>query len=224
MEMFLKKRNIPFEIVDLYQENLLPTDRSRLGAIIVLGGPMNVDDENRFPYLIEEKSFIRRCVEDSVPVLGICLGAQLLARVFDAQVYKNQHSELGCMDVELTKEGMKNPLFDQISSPMTVFQWHGDTFDLPKGADLLAQSPACLHQAFSVNNRFYGLQFHIEAGWEDAQRWAAAYLPDLQGAERKAAQAVLEIRRQEWSDSIQRDGWQLFENFFVSIAGFNKRT
>ena len=125
--------------------------------LIVLGGPMSVNDEAAFPWLRDEKRFVRRSIETGVPLLGICLGAQLIAAALDARVYPNRHREIGWFPVYRTPDepGVFPERFD-------AFHWHGETFDLPSGAALLARSAACEHQAFAVGRSVVGLQFHLE--------------------------------------------------------------
>ncbi len=218
LEMFLRERNIPYEIRDLYAGNQLPEEVTAYGAVVILGGPMNVDEEHRYSYLRQEKKFIGDCLQKRIPVLGICLGAQLLARTLGARVYRNYEPEIGCMTVDLTPAGENSPLFFGISSPADVFQWHGDTFDLPDGAKHLARSSCCPHQAFGYEDFAFGLQFHIEVTREEAQKWATTYLPDLHGEEKKAALELMEITEERWPNEISRTAEKLCRNFWGSIA------
>lgn len=130
--------------------------------LIVMGGPMGVYDEDEFPWLAEEKKFIEKAIAKGKKVVGICLGAQLVAEVLGAKVYKNAHKEIGWMPVELTEEGKKHRFFGHLPTQYTTFHWHGDTFDLPPGAIHLAKSQACTHQAFVYNDQVIGLQYHME--------------------------------------------------------------
>ena len=128
--------------------------------LIVLGGPMSVNDETGFPWLRDEKRFVRRSIEAGVPLLGICLGAQLIASALDARVYPNRHREIGWFPVYRTPvdPGVTSVFPDRFDA----FHWHGETFDLPSGAALLARNDACEHQAFAVGRSVVGLQFHLE--------------------------------------------------------------
>lgn len=130
------------------------------GMLIVLGGPMSVYEEDRHPWLIREKRFVRQCVEDGKPVLGICLGAQMLAEALGGTVRRNDQKEIGWHPVRRTAE--KHPIFDGMPETFVSFQWHGDTFTLPEGARRLAYSEACGNQAFAYGDRVLGLQFHLE--------------------------------------------------------------
>ncbi len=154
--------------------------------LIMMGGSMSVNDEDRLPWLASEKRFIREFIQTGKPVLGICLGAQLIASSLGARVYPNTVKEIGWFDVEglsVEKSAFSFP------RSFTVFQWHGETFDLPDGAVRLARSPVCENQALQVGARTIGLQFHLEMtrqGVEDiAQncRHELVPAPYIQGAE-----------------------------------------
>lgn len=219
--LFLKQRNIPFEIRDLYGGMNLPDKTQDYGAIVILGGPMNIYEEDRFPFLTAEKSFIRECLDSNIPILGICLGGQLLADALGGSVRPNEKSEIGWMDVNLTEEGFRSDIFAGISSPVPVFQWHGDTFEIPFGAKHLAWSPNCRNQAFSYKNRFIGLQFHLEVAAEEAIRWAKTYLPDTHGENRKAAERLIQDTNNEKSEQTLPVYERFAKNFFCGIAGYS---
>ena len=141
-------------------------------ALLVFGGPMNVDEHARFPWLVPETAAIRQAVLGGLPVLGVCLGAQLLARALGAPVTRNPVPEVGLLDIELTDAGASDPLFAGWPRSAPVVQWHSDTFALPAGATLLASSPACLNQAFRYGECAYGLQFHPEVTADMVAEWA----------------------------------------------------
>jgi len=129
-------------------------------VLIIMGGPMGVYDESELSWLKEEKGLIATAIQDGKKVLGICLGSQLIAEVCGSNVYPNHQKEIGWFPISGTSE------FDGL----TVFHWHGDTFDLPNGAELVASSPACKHQAFWIGDTILGLQFHLEVREEDVKR------------------------------------------------------
>jgi GMP synthase-like glutamine amidotransferase len=130
--------------------------------IIVLGGPMGVYDEDKFPWLITEKEFISKAIQEKKNVIGICLGAQLIASALGAKVYPNTQKEIGWFPVKLTPSGTSSSFFKNIPQQFNAFHWHGDTFELPEGSCWLAESDACKIQAFSFSNHVLGLQFHLE--------------------------------------------------------------
>jgi GMP synthase-like glutamine amidotransferase len=129
-------------------------------GLILMGGPMSANDD--LPWVPHELAAIREAANRGIPVLGVCLGAQLIARALGARVYPNAEKEIGWSPVHFTAAAAADPLFHGFSDPETVFQWHAETFDLPPGAEHLAYSSACRHQAFRVGANVYGLQFHLE--------------------------------------------------------------
>lgn len=138
--------------------------------LIVMGGPMNVYEEEQYPWLIQEKRLIREAIAENKFVLGICLGAQLIANVLRARVSKNAHKEIGWYPVYLTEPGKGSPVFSVLPDTFTAFHWHGDTFELPVGAKWIAKSEGCVNQAFEYDGRVFGLQFHLESSDESIQR------------------------------------------------------
>ena len=149
-------------------------------GIVAMGGPMSVNDEERLPWLRDEKRLIAGAVEAGVPFFGACLGVQLLAASLGARVYPGSAPEVGLMPVTLTDAAAEDPLFAGLPRELPTFQWHGDTFDLPPGAVLLASSPAFENQAFRYGPTAYGVQFHLEvsahllAEWGEVPEYAAA--------------------------------------------------
>lgn len=131
--------------------------------LVVMGGPMNIYEEDRYPWLAGEKLFIKQAIEDKKIVLGLCLGGQLIADVIGGQVTKNPDKEIGWFPVRLSDEARKSPLFSFFPPEPVVFEWHGDTFSsLPEEAIVVAENNACAHQAFVYRNRVFGFQFHLE--------------------------------------------------------------
>lgn len=154
---WLSRHATSCQIVRLYAGEECPAPAG-VDLLLILGGPMSVNDEGEFPWLRAEKAFIRQVIDRDRPVLGICLGSQLIASALGAAVRPNFHKEIGWLAIEGI--ATRTP----ISLPsMTVFQWHGDTFDLPENAILLARSKACAHQAFSYKEKVLALQFHLES-------------------------------------------------------------
>ena len=146
----------------LYANDPLP-DPGAIDWLVVMGGPMAVYEEDRYEWLVPEKRFIERVLARGIPALGVCLGSQLLAEVLGGKVYKHERQEIGWFPVELTETGRASPLLEGLPGSFTPLHWHGDTFSLPDGAQHLAESEACAHQAFAYGERVLGLQFHLEA-------------------------------------------------------------
>lgn len=169
----------------------LPPDLEGHGGLVVLGGFMSVHDQADFPHLARAEDLIRLAVARGLPTLGVCLGAQLIAKAFGARVAPNRVKEIGVDRVTLTAAGAADPLFAGLGPEVPVFQWHGDTFDLPPGGVLLAESPACRHQAFRLGPNAYGLQFHLEVTEDMVAAWAQAYREELLAHDGRTPEALV---------------------------------
>lgn len=168
---YANERGLSLDIVPLYGKYSMPIVAD-YDAVVILGGSMGVYEE--YSGKADELSAIRANL-DTVPMLGICLGAQLLAYAHGGSVYPyvkdgKRCKEIGYYQVQLTQEGLSSPLFRGFEDTFSVLQWHGDTFDIPEGGALLATDSICPHQAFSRGNS-YGVQFHIEATPEIVADW-----------------------------------------------------
>jgi GMP synthase-like glutamine amidotransferase len=157
--------------IELGNGEKLPDSLHDVSAVIILGGPMNVDEEDIYPFLEEEEKLIRKALIEEIPMLGICLGAQLIAKTCSAAVTKASEKEIGWYHVTLTEEGQEDLLFRGLPKNIPVFQWHEDTFELPANGVLLAQSKKCRNQAFRIGDNVYGLQFHIEVTDDMIEEW-----------------------------------------------------
>ncbi len=146
-------------------------DLDRYAAIVVLGGPMNVDDIERYPNLATEVAVLQEAVDRDMSVLGICLGAQLLARALGGEVRPGARREIGWHDVELTDAGSTDPVLSSFTDVQRVFQWHEDNIELPSGCERLAGSSVCPVQAFRHGEHAYGFQFHLEVDRFLIERW-----------------------------------------------------
>lgn len=147
--------------------------------LLIMGGPMGVNDESAYPWLVQEKQFIQQVITQtpSCPILGICLGAQLLAHVLGATVQKNPQPEFGWWPITLSDNNHK--LLTDLPRKLTVLHWHNDTFAIPAGAQLLTSSIACENQAFVYRNNIVGLQFHVELDVKMAAQWTIECAADL---------------------------------------------
>jgi GMP synthase (glutamine-hydrolysing) len=173
----LKSKKIDLEIIKAYKGDSVP---ETLGdGLIVLGGPMGVYDQGNYPWLKLELHAIRKCLELSLPLLGICLGSQMLASVAGAQVYRGALPEVGWYPVSLTEEGRLDPLLLGLPPEFMAFHWHGDTFTLPPDAVRLARSSYYPEQVFKVGKNAYGFQCHLETTEEMIKSWASVYAKEL---------------------------------------------
>lgn len=159
IETWAQKSGYILSATKMYEQHMFPS-LDEFDMLVIMGGPMGTYEEDKYPWLRDEKAFVRKVIDAGKPVVGICLGSQIIASALGAEVYANKEKEIGWMPVDLTNEAVS--LFDATSSSPVIFQWHGDTFDLPQGAKLLASSDVCTNQAFLYNNNVLGLQFHFE--------------------------------------------------------------
>lgn len=152
-----------------FENEKLP-EMSEFDWLIVMGGTMSVYDEGKFPWLTEEIDFIREAIREGKTVLGICLGSQLISVSLGARVYQNGEKEIGWFDIEFTSSAKENKLFSGLGDKLTVFHWHGDTFDLPYKAVHMASSAGCRNQAYLYGNKVLALQFHLETTEKSLQQ------------------------------------------------------
>ena len=171
LDPLLRDSGFRIRYVNFGRSNYKIPEPKNYDGLIVLGGPMNVDQTDEYPYLIPELEAIKKIIGLDIPVLGICLGSQLVAKALGSKVKKNKEKEIGWYKVEPTKDGKDDPLISNFNVEEKIFQWHGDTFELPKGAVHLAKSPLCRNQAFKYGNNIYGFQFHLEVDEPMINRW-----------------------------------------------------
>lgn len=170
-------RGLQLRLCHPYHGESLPS-LEELDGLVVMGGPMGVADTAEHPHLARESELIAALARAGRPVLGVCLGAQLLAYSLGASVYQGEQAEIGCGAVSLTEAGREDPVLGSVgAATLPVMHWHRDTFALPADASLLASSELFPHQAFRVGEHAYGLQFHVEVELELARAWRE-HLPD----------------------------------------------
>jgi GMP synthase (glutamine-hydrolysing) len=193
-------------------------------GLIVLGGPMNVDEVDIYPNLAYEVRSIREAVRSGMPVLGICLGSQLIAKALGARVYKNKEKEIGWYDLSPTGAGGSDPLLSHFSGTEKVFQWHGDTFDLPEGGVLLASSPLCRNQAFRYGENVYGLQFHLEVDEPMVERWLRipGNKKEIEELDGKIDPERIKRETHEYIPRLKELSDSAFAGF-IGFFGFNKK-
>jgi len=177
--------------IDLQNGDACPKTTDGFDLVIILGGPMNVYETTKYPFLIDEMKLIEDGLKQEKKMVGFCLGSQLIASALGAKVFKNRAKEIGWYDVSLTDDGKKSHLFLTLPEQFRAFQWHGDTFDLPASALHLAESKLCTNQAFAYKN-VVGLQFHIEVEPEDILAWCNAYADELNSEMGEGGKAGIE--------------------------------
>lgn len=174
-----KAKSYPVAYTDFFESNYKIPSPADYDVMVVMGGPMGTYEEDKYEWLKPEKKAIKEAIDGDKVVIGICLGSQLIANALGAEVYKNKEKEIGFWSIQFTDEGKKTALFETFGDEITVFQWHGDTFDLPEGAIRIASSEACLNQAFLYNRKVLGLQFHFEVDEEGIQLMSGGDLEEL---------------------------------------------
>ena len=194
---FLEDQGARLLTVHPYRGEGLPSDLGGLEAVVSMGGPMNVYQEEEHPWIAAELELLARAAGAGLPILGICLGSQLLARALGAEVVSSPVEEIGWGRVSLTPAAGQDPLWRGVAPELDVVQWHQDMFQVPAGARLTATGHRCPHQAFSLG-RSFGLQFHLEAtpemlrAWcEDEEQWQRFQEPWPRLAPGMEAQAEL---------------------------------
>ncbi len=212
---WLKAAGYDITKTKFFESDNLP-DLNMLDLLIVLGGPMSVNDINEFPWLVQEKRFIREVIDLGKPVLGICLGAQLIASAIGAKVYQNAEKEIGWYPIHGIST-VDDSSF-RFPSETTVFHWHGETFSLPQGATILARSPGCENQAFQLNRSVIGLQFHLETTHESARDIISNCRDELIQSKYVQTEAEILSAKPEMYRSINRMMGEIL-SFLTQIKG-----
>jgi GMP synthase (glutamine-hydrolysing) len=185
--------------------------------LIVLGGPIGANDEADYPFLRDELRMIETRISANRPTLGICLGAQLIARAAGGRVYPAAAKEIGWAPLVFTEAGRRSPLAPLAETGTPVLHWHGDTFDLPTGATLLASTPGCPNQAFSMGERVLGLQFHIEVTAAGLERWFIGHAAEI-GATRGVDVGILRADTERFAQAAERQGKEAFAAWLAGIG------
>ncbi|WP_446830157.1 type 1 glutamine amidotransferase [Candidatus Foliamicus sp.] len=162
LEPLLRDAGLALDIVDFQSDPSANPNLGGYAGLVVMGGPMGANDTDRYPHLLHVERLLAEAMELSLPLVGVCLGAQVIAKVLGSEVYPNPVREVGWYELQRTADGGADLLFEALEEREQVLQWHGDTFDLPRGAALLASSPDCVNQAFRYGEAAYAIQFHLE--------------------------------------------------------------
>ena len=213
MEGYFAENGIECLLLRAWEETPLPSIDG-FDAVVVGGTPLPAYDIKSHGFLLREWDFLQDALERQLPCLGICFGAQILARLLGAEARRNEAMEIGGYEARLTDAGKSSRLFSGFPECFPVFQWHGDTFDIPPGADLLAVGDACINQAFGCGN-VVGLQFHLEVAREDVGIWTEAYEGDLVAVGKDAGRVIAEYRERE--EAMRPLFKKMMSNFFAEV-------
>lgn len=173
------EHKIPMHLIHCYQEQAFP-EPSSFELLVIMGGPMSVHDEKKHPWISGEKRFIERSIGAGKKILGICLGAQMIADVMGAKVYKNSYREIGWFEVK--KIASKNSISNLLPERFMAFHWHGEIFEIPSGASQIAATEACENQGFAYREKVLGLQFHLEIREEGVKGLLVNCADELDGS------------------------------------------
>ncbi|MCE5312488.1 MAG: type 1 glutamine amidotransferase [Nitrospiraceae bacterium] len=214
IETFLKEKSVPYRIIDLYAGEAVP-DTSGFNCLVMLGGPMCANEKERYPFIEVEEAMAREFAARGKRVLGICLGAQIMANAFGGRVYKGYQKESGWLDIELTEDGIRDKLMRALAvhpsagdfwRRFKVFHWHGDTFEIPGQAARLCGSDMYANQALRYGHAAYAFQFHIEATKEMIYEWMQTEDID---------QAKLRQETEQTYDICSARAYNFYESFFA---------
>lgn len=210
----MEGRGMPYKTIEIYEEGV-PLSVAGFTGIVSMGGPMSVLDQTEEIEL--ERHFLVEAVRRRVPVLGVCLGAQILASAMGAQIHSGPEPEIGWGEVNLTGEGRIDALFAGVEKSLPVLHWHGDTYDLPEGSVSLASSDKYQQQAFRTGSSAYGLQFHLEVDEEMVREWVARDLEDENGL--LSGMDSITGSLKDRLDPVRLAGALVFGRFLDLVAG-----
>ncbi len=178
IEKWAFSKNHSLSATRLYKNENFP-ELDDFDWLLIMGGPMSVNDETDYPWLIREKTFIKKAINSGKIVIGICLGAQLIAASLNSTIRKNEFKEIGWFPLTMTSAGKESIAFGHLPETIDAFHWHGETFNLPEGAVRIAGSNACENQAFSINEKVFGFQFHLETTEHGARDFITHFADEL---------------------------------------------
>ena len=218
-ESILTDRGLGVRYIDAVTDDLAAIDAVRPLLLVVLGGPIGAYEDTAYPFLGDELRLIEHRLRANRPTLGICLGAQLMARALGARVYPGPVKEIGWAPVTLTEAGRRSPLrfIGESEGGGVVLHWHGDTFDLPDGAVHLASSTLYENQAFSWGQSALALQFHAEAGGRGLERWFVGHAAEI-GAQPGLSVAALRADTERFTPSVTAAGQAFFSAWLASVG------
>ena len=213
IETWLQNAGHEISHTRLYDADNFP-EIEEIDLLVVMGGPMSVNDEQKYSWLVKEKDFIKSMIQADKPVLGICLGAQLIVKAMGGEVFKNTVKEIGWLPISATESQNYNVF--QFPEEIDVFHWHGETFSLPNGAVQIAESKGCKNQAFQIGRNVIGLQFHLETTRKSARELVDHCRDELVAGEYiQTADEILSVPQEQY-DSINRLMGNILEYLLTS--------
>ena len=198
---------------DLGVDDIASIDLDQVGLLAVLGGPIGAEDDRRYPFLVEELRLVRARLAARRPMLGICLGAQLIARAMGARVRPMGRKEIGYAPLSLTVAGQRSPLASIDAQP--VLHWHGDQFELPAGVESLAATAVCPHQAFCLDHHTMAWQFHLEVDSGRIEQWLVGHAGEL--AQAAIATQTLRNEARAHGPALDRALQQVMDRWLATL-------
>jgi len=213
----LREQSLPVETVKLFEGDRPPEDLSRFSGLLVMGGPMSVNDEADYPWLKTEDRLLKEALALDFPTLGICLGSQLIAKAAGGTVRQGPRKEIGWYPVRLMAAARHDRLFRESPETIEVFQWHGEYFDTPPGAVSLASSELYSCQAFSIGQNVYGLLFHLEVTGQMVKKWMGTFKEELDSVKEYIRPEAIFERLPQRIDELNRQARTVFARFCESL-------
>lgn len=213
LEQWALVRGHEFTLHRMWESPQMP-DISDVDMLTVLGGPMSVDELDKHPWLSDEKIFVARAIDAGIPVLGICLGAQMIAEILGGEVRRNDYTEIGWWPVDILNAANNIPEFSMWPDTIWPFHWHRDTFSIPPGCTKLATSEACSNQAFSFDHgRVIGFQFHLEFSLDDIRQVLDRSGDDIEDS--PFIQQPFEFLNDHHAEQVVRNQWYAFLDEYI---------
>ena len=209
-------RGFAVSYVDAATADFGQLDANAADLVVVLGGPIGAYEEESYPFINDELRLLEARLAAERPTLGICLGAQLMARALGARVYPGPAKEIGWSPLVLTEAGRASPLRHLAAEQTSMLHWHGDTFDLPAGATLLASTPLCAHQAYAFGKHALAFQCHPEASTIALERWYVGHAAELSGQGLAVPQLRADSRR--YGPALERQGPRCFADWLAGLG------